>query len=89
MVSLRKPDAEPKKGIRSYMAIALSSALSKLYATCVVLRPHGEKVPGGWKQLYVGGVDEIGCLHSQGMVYPDTAETLRVTGHKERHLARH
>ena len=34
----RKPDVEPKKGVRSHKATALSSVLSKWYARCVVLR---------------------------------------------------
>ena len=37
-VFLRKEDAEPKKGIRSYRAIALSSVVSNRYASCVMMR---------------------------------------------------
>ena len=38
LVFLRKPDAAPKKGIRSYRAIALTSVMSKWYASCILLR---------------------------------------------------
>ena len=38
LVFLRKPDAGPKKWLRSYRAIALTTVMSKLYATCVILR---------------------------------------------------
>ena len=40
---LRKPDAEPKKEIRSYRAIALTSVMSKWYASCVVMRMQKER----------------------------------------------
>ena len=33
LVLFRKPDAEPKKGIRNYKAIALTSVMSKWYAS--------------------------------------------------------
>ena len=38
LVFLRKPDVAPKKGIRSYRAIALTSVMSKWYASCIILR---------------------------------------------------
>ena len=44
LVSLRKPDAEPKKGFRSHRrAIALKSVMSKWYASCIILRLEKEK----------------------------------------------
>ena len=43
LVFLRKLDAAMKKGIRSYTAVALTSVMSKLYATCVLLRLLKEK----------------------------------------------
>ena len=39
-----KPDTEPKKGIRSFRAIALTSVMSKWYASCVMMRMEEEKV---------------------------------------------
>ena len=42
---LRKPDAGPKKEIRSYRAIAPTSVMSKWYAACVILRLEKEKEP--------------------------------------------
>ena len=42
LVFLRKPDAEPKKVIRSYRAFALTSVVSKWYASCVMMRTDGE-----------------------------------------------
>ena len=40
---LEKKDAEPKKGIRSCRAIALTSVMSKWYASCIILRLEKEK----------------------------------------------
>ena len=39
----RKPDAEPKKGIISYKAIALTSVMSKWYVSCITLRPEKKR----------------------------------------------
>ena len=50
LVFLRKPDAEPKKAIRSYRAIALTSVISKCYASCIILRLEKEKEPKSWKK---------------------------------------
>ena len=55
-VFLRKPDAEPKKGIRRYRAIAFTSVMSKGYASCVIIRMEKEKEPETWKRLHMGGV---------------------------------
>ena len=43
LVFLRKPDAAPKKGIRSYRAIALTSVMSKWYAACLIQLLEKEK----------------------------------------------
>ena len=45
LVFLREPDAEPKKGIRSYWSIALTSVMSKWYASCIILRLEKERKP--------------------------------------------
>ena len=37
-------------GIRSYRAIALTSVMSKWYASCAILRPEKEKEPESWKK---------------------------------------
>ena len=67
-VFLRKEDAERKKGIRSYRAIALSSVVSKRCASCVVMRMEKEKEPETWKRLLLGGVNNISCQHLQVLV---------------------
>ena len=59
LVFLRKRGAESKKGIRSYKAIALTSVMSKWYASCLILRPEKEKEPESWKKLHVGGIEGI------------------------------
>ena len=41
-VFLRKPDAEPRNGIRSFRETALTSMMSKWYATCITLRLERE-----------------------------------------------
>ena len=43
LVFLRKPDAQQKKGVKSYRAIALMSVMSNFYATCVILRLEKEE----------------------------------------------
>ena len=64
----RKPAAEPKKGIRSCKAIALTSVISKWYAACVILLLEKEKEFGGWKKLQVGGIEGISSQRFQVMM---------------------
>ena len=68
LVFLRKTDAAPTKGIRSYRAIALTSVMSKWYASCVLLRLEKEKEPEKWKNLQIGGIEGISCQHLPVMV---------------------
>ena len=68
LVFLRKPDAAPKKGIRSYRASALTSVMSKWYASCIILFLQKEKEPVKWKDLHVVGMDGISCQHLQVLV---------------------
>ena len=68
LVFLRKLDAASKKGIRSYRATALTSVMSKWYASCTILRLEKEKEPEQWKNLHAGGVDGTSCQHLQVMV---------------------
>ena len=65
LVSLRKLVVEPKKGIRSYRAIALTSVFSKWYAPCIILRLEQEREPENWKKPHVGGLNGISCQHLQ------------------------
>ena len=51
---VKLPDAEPRKGILNYRAIALTSVMSKWYATCTILQLEREKEPEDWKQLHMG-----------------------------------
>ena len=53
LVFLKKLDAAPTKGIRSYRAIALTSVVSKWYASCILLRLEKEKEPDKWKNLHI------------------------------------
>ena len=68
---LRKPDAEPKKGIRRYRAVALTSVMSRWDATCLK-----RNEPGDWQQRHVGGVEGIRCEHFQD--HAATTETLEL-----------
>ena len=70
LVFLRKPDAEPKKGTRSYRATALTSVMSKWYASCIILRLEKgkEKELESCKKSHVGGIESISCQHSQVMM---------------------
>ena len=65
---LRKPDAEPKKEIRSYRAIALTSVMSKWYASCVILRLEKENEPESWKKWHLGGIEGVNCQILQVMI---------------------
>ena len=65
LVFLRKPDAEPKKVITSYSAIALTSVMSKWYASCVMMRTEQEKVPETWNRLHMEGVSNTSRHHLQ------------------------
>ena len=53
---LKKPDTAPTKGIRSYRAIALTSVMSKWYASCVLLRLEKETDPVKLRSLHMGDV---------------------------------
>ena len=68
LIFLRKPDAEPKKEIRSYRAIALTSVMSKWHACCVMVRMEKERVPETWNRLHMRGVSNISCQHLQVLV---------------------
>ena len=61
LVFLWKPDAERKKGIRSYRAIALTSVMSLWYASFVMMCMEEEKVPETWNRLHMGRVDKVSC----------------------------
>ena len=62
---LRKPDAAPTEGIRSYRATARTPVMSKWYASCILLRLENEKEPEKWKKLHIGELDGISCQHLQ------------------------
>ena len=62
---MKSSDAAPTKGIRSYRAIALTSVMSKWYASCVLLRLEEENEPEKLKSLHMGGVNGISCQHLQ------------------------
>ena len=51
--------------IRSYRAIALTSVMSKWYASCALLRLEKEKELEKRENLHVGGVDGISCQRLQ------------------------
>ena len=65
---LRKPDAAPTEGIRSYRATALTPVMSMWYASCILLRLENEKEPEKWKKLHIGELDGISCQHLQVMM---------------------
>ena len=58
--------AAPKKGIRSCRVAALTSVMSKWYATCVIL--HLEKRKKSPKDGNVGDIDGISCQHPPVMM---------------------
>ena len=68
LVFLKKSDAVPTKGIRNYLAIALTSVMSKWYASCVLLRLEKGTEPGKLRILHTGGVKGISCRHLQVMM---------------------
>ena len=77
LLFLRKPDAEQKKGIESYRAIALTSVMSTLYATCIALAAGDRE--------RAGGIEAVPCWRYQlpasaGDDETPTAEILRMAG---------
>ena len=56
LVFLKKPDAAPTKGIKSYRAIALTSVMSKWFASCILLRLERENGPGKLRSVHIGEV---------------------------------
>ena len=83
LVFLRKPDAAPTEGIRIYRAIALTSVMSKWYASCILLRLEKEKDTEKWKKLHTGGMDGISCQHLQVMVTNLIQKKLGMAGGKK------
>ena len=68
-VFFRELDAEPKKEIRSYRAKALTSVMSKWYASCVVMLMERERASTRIvEQALVGGINNISCQHLQVML---------------------
>ena len=61
---LRKPGAEPKKAIRSYRAIELTSVMPQWHASSIILRLK-KKEPESWKKLHLGGIEGISCQRFQ------------------------
>ena len=68
LVFYEKLDAEPKKDIRSYRAITLTSVMSKWYASCIILRLEIEKQLESWKKLDMGGIEGMSWKHFQIMM---------------------
>ena len=56
------------KGSKVHRAIALTSVMSKWYASCIFLRLEKAKEPEKGEHLHIGGVEEISCQHLQVMV---------------------
>ena len=54
---------ELRTRIKSNRAMALTSVMSKWYATCIIPRLEKDKEPQETKQLRVGGIDGISCQH--------------------------
>ena len=56
---------ELRKRIKSNKAMAVTSVMSKWYATCIIPRLEKDTEPEETKQLQVGGIDGISCQHLQ------------------------
>ena len=61
LVFFRKPDAAPKKGIRNNRAIALTSVMSKWYASCILLCLEKDKELKTGRTDILRRVDGISC----------------------------
>ena len=68
LLFLRKPNAQPRKGIKGYRPVALSSVMSTWYASCVMMLIEGERAPESWGRLLVGGINNTSCQHLQVML---------------------
>ena len=80
LVILRKYDAALLKGTRSYRALALTSVMSKWYATCIILRMERAREPEGWEQLHVGGMSTVSAVRHQVLMTQLLRKTLEVAG---------
>ena len=78
LVFLKKPDAAPSKGIRSYRAIAMTSVMSKWYPSCVLFTigkgkraREAEEFAHGWRERghlpTLTGVDDEFIAKTLGM----------------------
>ena len=64
---LRKPDAAPTEGTRSYRATALASVMPEWYASCILPRLEKEKEPeSGRICILVEKKDKLPTLASNG-----------------------
>ena len=83
LVFFKKSDAVPTKGIRSYRAIALTSVMSKWYASCALLRFEKEEEPRDVEELAHGSGERDKLPTPTGIDDEFIAKTLGMTGGKE------
>ena len=83
LLFLSKQDAEPKKGTRSHRAIALTSVMSKWYASSIILRL---KKTCRRKKLHMGRVAGTSCQHLQVMMTSLPQKHWRMAGGNDSHV---
>ena len=74
---------EPRKGIRTYSAIALTSVMSKWYASGIILRVEKEAEPDSWKKLHLGGRNGTCCQSSQTWQCDTADNAFGKLGHRD------
>ena len=79
---------ELRKRIKSNKVMAVTSVMSKWYATCIVPRLENDKEPEEMKQLQVGGIDGISCQHLQVLMTPLLQKHWGWEQQREEHVAR-
>ena len=79
---------ELRKRIKSNRAMALTSVMSKWYATCIIPRLETEKEQEDMKQLLVGGIDGISCQHLQVLMTQLLQKHWGWEEQREEHVAR-
>ena len=80
---MRKPDAAPTQRIRSYRAIAMTSIMSKWYASCVLLRREMEKRAWKVEELAHGWCERDKLPTPTGVDHEFIAKTLGMARRKK------
>ena len=69
---------ELRRRSKSNETLALTSVMSKWYATCIIPRLEKDREPEETKQVQVGGIDGISCQHLQVLMTQSATKALGI-----------